>query len=94
MICYEFKKSFDKSVKSLPERDKTAAKELCKSFINVLEKKEKPSKGLGLEHLQKDYWEARGSYKQRILFRWRGNYVEFILAGNHDQIKRFLKENV
>jgi hypothetical protein len=29
----------------------------------------------------------------RILFRWEGDLVEFILAGNHDDVKRFLKQN-
>ena len=92
MITYEFKNSFDKSVKSISERDKRGIKELCKSFIDVLEKKDVASKGLGSKRLKESFWEVRGSLRLRILFRWEGSKVEFILAGNHDQIKRFLKE--
>ena len=92
MIEYEFKPSFDKSVKSLPDKDKKAIKELAKDLIDILERKQKPHKGLGLSPLIKPYWEIRASYKQRILFRWVKNYIEFILAGSHDQIKKYLKE--
>ncbi|MBU1912962.1 MAG: hypothetical protein KKB22_05485 [Candidatus Omnitrophica bacterium] len=28
--------------------------------------------------------------KARILFRWKEDLVEFILAGDHDDIKRYL----
>ena len=92
MISYEFKNSFDKSIKSLPHKEKQAAKDLAKSLIDVLERKKQASKGLGLECLRGDYWEARKSHKQRMLFRWRGNHVEFILVGSHDQIRKFLRE--
>ena len=93
MIIWEFKPSFDKSVKALPKKDKKAIKELAKKLIDVLEGKDVTSKGLGLAPLRRDFFEIRASYKRRILFRWKDNRVEFILAGNHDQIKRFLKEN-
>ena len=93
MITWEFKPSFDKSVKSLSKNNKEAIKDLAKRLINVLEGKKIPSKGLSLTPLRKDFLEIRASYKRRILFRWKDNHVEFILAGNHDQIRRFLKEN-
>jgi len=49
------------------------------------------SKGLGLKNLKKNYWEIRKGLKLRILFRWHADLVEFILAGTHDDIEKFLK---
>ena len=37
----------------------------------------------------KPSWEVRKGIKTRILLRWEGDLVEFILAGNHDDIKKF-----
>ena len=93
MITWEFKPSFDRSVKSLPDKDKVEIKELAKDLIDILQSGEQPSKGLGLTPLRKNLLEIRASYKRRILFRWKNNHIEFILAGNHDQIRAFLKEN-
>ena len=89
---FEFKPSFDKSVKSLPPRDKQEIKELCKNLIDVLSGKKVLSKGLGLRNLRKNYWEIRKGLKLRIIFHWQDDFVEFLLAGSHDDIKRFLKE--
>jgi hypothetical protein len=93
MITWEFKPSFDKSVKSLPAKDKEAVKELAKSLIGLLEDGRQLSKGLGLTPLRKNILEIRAGYKRRIIFRWTGDHIEFILAGNHDQVRAFLKEN-
>lgn len=93
MITWEFKPSFDKSVKALPKKDKEVMKRLAKALIDILEGNQAASKGTGLKPLRKDYFEIRTSYKKRIIFRWQNDHVEFILAGNHDQVKKFLKEN-
>ena len=51
------------------------------------------SADIGTVGLMGDYWEVRKGIKARILFRWKGDLVEFVLAGNHDDIKRFLKNS-
>ena len=48
-------------------------------------------KGIGLKRLRGDFWEVRKGLKVRLLFRWNGDCVEFVLAGNHDDVHRFLK---
>ena len=48
-------------------------------------------KGLGLKRLRGNFWEVRKGIKTRVLFRWEGDLVEFIFAGDHDDVKRFLK---
>ena len=88
---FEFKPSFERSIKSLPASEKADVKEAASQLIDVLSKDRQIHQGLGLKRLRRDFWEARKGIKVRILFRWAGDLVEFVLAGNHDDIKRFLK---
>ena len=48
--------------------------------------------GIGLKSLKPGIWEARAGLADRILFRWTGDVVEFLFVGNHDEIKRLLKQ--
>ena len=88
---YEFKPSFDRSVKSLPHEIQQEVKELCITLINSLSGERELSLGMGLKNLRKNFWEIRKGLKLRILFRWRADHVEFVLAGSHEDIKRYLK---
>ncbi|MCK4463638.1 MAG: hypothetical protein KAU58_04940 [Candidatus Omnitrophica bacterium] len=88
---YEFKKSFNKCIKNLPEEAKLAIKELAFDTIDVISTGKKPSKGMRLTRLRKDYWEVSTTMKERIVFKLIDDLIQFILAGNHDHIKRFLK---
>ena len=88
---FEFKSSFDKSVKSLHGREKDEVKQAAMQTIGILSQDRIIHKGLGLKRLKGDYWEIRKGLKARILFRWEGDLVEFILAGDHNDIKRYLK---
>jgi len=45
---YEFKPSFDRSVKSLPLKEKQEIKELCIDLIDVLSGDRELSSGMGL----------------------------------------------
>lgn len=89
---FEFKPSFDKSVKSLSSKTKQEIKELCINLIDRLSSGRSLSTGLGLKNLRKNFWEIRKGLRLRILFRWKGDLVEFILAGTHEDIKNFLKK--
>lgn len=88
---FEFKPSFDRSIKSLAPSEKADVKEAASQLIDVLSQARQIHPGLGLKRLTRDFWEARKGIKARILFRWTGDLVEFVLAGNHDDVKRFLK---
>lgn len=88
---FEFKPSFDRSIKALNPSDKAGVKDSASDLIDVLSKSQPIYQGLGLKRLRQNYWESRSGIKARILFRWTGDLIEFILAGNHDDIKRFLK---
>ena len=88
---YEFKPSFDRSVKSIPEERKQEIKELCIILIDILSGEQDLPVGLGLKNLRKNFWEIRKGLKLRILFRLKADHIEFVLAGTHEEIKRYLK---
>ena len=89
---YEFKPSFDRSVKALAPQEKQEIKTICIQLIDILSGEKSLFAGLGLKNLRKNYWEIRKGLKSRILFRRQDDLVEFILAGSHEDIKRFLKQ--
>jgi hypothetical protein len=92
-VRFEFKPSFDRSVKALSPRLKAEAKTACYAFLDLLEIKRPLPPGIGLKRLRDDFWEVRRGLHNRILFRWRHDFIEFVLAGNHDSIRAFLKDN-
>jgi hypothetical protein len=50
-MTYEFKSSFDRSVKLLPSETKKEVKELCITLVDVLSGEKELSGGLGLKNL-------------------------------------------
>ncbi len=88
---FEFKPSFDRSVKSFPDKEKEEIKKTVIQTIDILSHDRMIHRGVGLKRLRGNFWEVRRSLKARILFRWERDLVEFILAGDHDDIKRYLK---
>jgi mRNA-degrading endonuclease YafQ of YafQ-DinJ toxin-antitoxin module len=87
---FEFKTSFDRSIKSLRGNEKEELKKVAIETIDILSSDRLTHKGLGLKRLRGDYWEVRKGLEARILFRWKGDLVEFVLAGNHNDIRRYL----
>lgn len=88
---FEFKPSFERSLGQFPDSEKTQIKAVAIQFIDILSHDRFIHKGLGLKRLRKNFWEVRKGIKTRILFRWEGDLVEFVLAGDHDDIRKFLK---
>lgn len=88
---FEFKPSFDRSVKTFHGREKEEIKQGALQAIDILSQDRMIHKGIGLKRLRGDYWEIRKGLKARVLFRWKGDLVEFIIAGDHNDIRRYLK---
>ena len=88
---YELKKSFDRSVKGLSDDAKIEIKKAVFEIIDIVATGKTPSKGQSLTRLHKDYWEARTTIRERILFKLTDDLIQFIIVGNHEDIKRFLK---
>lgn len=88
---FEFKPSFGRSIKAFQGREKEEIKKAALEAIDILSQDKIIHKGIGLKRLRGDFWEIRKGLKARVLFRWQGELVEFILAGDHNDIKRYLK---
>jgi len=88
---FEFKPSFDRSVKGFYGKDKEEIKQAALQAIDILSTDRLLHKGLGLKRLKGDFWEIRKGLKARILFRWEDDLIEFVLAGDHDDIRRYLR---
>ena len=89
---FEFKPSFDRSIRYFHGRKKEDIKQAAIQTIDILSHSKTTHKGLGLKRLQGNFWETRAGLKARILFRWKEDLVEFILAGDHDDIKRYFRD--
>jgi hypothetical protein len=90
---FEFKPSFDRSVKNFHGREKEEIKRVALQAIDILSSDRLLHKGIGLKRLRGDFWEIRKGLKARILFRWDKDLVEFVLAGDHNDIRRYLKNS-
>ncbi|HVN67170.1 MAG TPA: hypothetical protein VMT55_02275 [Candidatus Sulfotelmatobacter sp.] len=50
--------------------------------------------GLGLKRLgSNDIWEIRTSLKDRIVFSFKQDNITFILVGNHEDVRNYLKDH-
>jgi hypothetical protein len=91
-VRYEFKPSFDRSIKGLLAGQSEEIMTVCLAFLDLLESRTSLPAGIGLKHLRDDFWEVRHGLQNRILFRWSHDLIEFVLAGDHDSIRDFLKK--
>jgi hypothetical protein len=76
---------------SLPYEEKEEIKKAILHAIDVLSQDRPLFHGLGLKRLRGDFWEFRVGIRARVVFRWNRYLAEFVLVGDHDQIKRFLR---
>lgn len=82
--------AFLKSFRSLPVDRQGRISDALKKLDLLFLKQEKPV-GLGLKQLRHGIWEIRSGLSDRILFRRQSDTIEFLIAGNHDEIRRYLK---
>jgi hypothetical protein len=87
---YEANPAFERSVRRLPADRKDRVKRAVRQLVAFFETRQQPE-GLGLKRLRGDYWEVRAGLGDRIIFRLTGDLVEFLLAGNHHEIRQFLR---
>jgi len=87
---YQYKPAFSKTIEKLSLNRKEKIKEAIRSLVVFFETGQH-AQGLGLKKLKREFWEIRTDLRDRILFRLKGDLAEFVICGNHDEIKRFLK---
>jgi hypothetical protein len=56
---YEFKPSFERSIKALTTKERAEIKAAGIAFIDLLDLRTRLPIGIGLKHLEDDYWEIR-----------------------------------
>ncbi len=89
-MTYRYLTSFDRSFRSLGQSQQGKVKKALERFFDFIETSQHPA-GLGLKKLVKNYWEIRVDLSLRIIFQQDTGLVTFILVGDHNQIRRFLK---
>ena len=47
--------------------------------------------GLGIRRLKRDYFEFRADRDMRMVFKLEGSTASLIFLGNHDDVRRFIK---
>jgi len=68
-----------------------AIHEAVSALVECFEREVRPPVGLGLKKLRPPVWEIRSSLHDRILFGWNRDVITFLVAGDHEDLKRFLK---
>ena len=48
--------------------------------------------GISIRRLRKNIFECRAGLKVRLLFRQKGEALEFFFAGNHDDVRRVIQD--
>ena len=90
MIRTRFLRSFDETLKALSPQEAARVEAAIRRLLEYFGGGEKPL-GLGLSKLKRTYWEIRAGLDKRIFFSLEGDRVTFILIGNHDEIRRYLR---
>jgi len=86
----ELLKSFRAQVRQLP---KARRREIARAIDAMQEVFGKPHvhSGLGIRRLHRNYFECRAGLDIRLAFRTERGCLTFVAAGNHDDIRRFIK---
>lgn len=87
---YQSNPRFDRSIRRLDPTRRRAIQDTIERLVAAFETGQVPV-GLGLKHLRSGLWECRAGLSDRILFYRHRDAVEFLLADNHEEIKRALQ---
>lgn len=90
MIRVVFLRSFDRSLTRLRAAERAQARQALESLLDYFNGGPKPI-GLGLRKLRGAYWEIRLSLAGRIIFSLERDVAAFVLVGDHEAIRRFLR---
>ena len=85
-----FTRSFERTLAPSPKNQKI--KESAEKILTAFEEGQKPA-GVGLKKLRDNIWEARVDIRVRVLFAIEPGELKFLLAGDHNEIKKYLKNS-
>ena len=91
----EYATRFEKSLRRLPIQDRIRTAEAVEQIIRYFETQQAPE-GLGLKKLFSRaqlgaVFEARVSRALRLLFSVYDAVVTFLMVGDHDEVRRFIR---
>ena len=84
--------SFERSVKKLTRQDKDNLAESLESFNLFLLSGEAPA-GFGFKKINHDKYEFRVDIRLRVVVKIEGGDYYLVLAGNHDEVKKYLRHH-
>ena len=87
---YTYQPSFLAATERLSRTETTRLLKAIEKFQTAIEARQWP-RGLGLTHLRDDFFEFRVDIHARVVYRRSLDMVPYVLYGNHDEIRRFLK---
>ncbi|MFZ2603847.1 MAG: hypothetical protein WAX79_07620 [Candidatus Omnitrophota bacterium] len=82
--------SFERSVKKLSHQDKNNLAGSLEVFNSFLLSGELPA-GFGFKKINHDKYEFRVDIRLRVVVKVEGDIYYLVLAGNHDEVKRYLR---
>jgi len=82
--------SYDRSFKKLTSPQQENSIRAVDALIKFIKTGKKPQ-GFGLKKVRKDYWEIRLSVKNRIIFEFKVDMINFAFVGDHNEVRKFLK---
>ena len=82
--------SFERSVKKLTRQDKDNLAESLEAFNSFLFSGELPV-GFGFKKINHDKYEFRVDIRLRVVVKVEGDDYYLALAGNHNDVKRYLR---
>jgi mRNA-degrading endonuclease RelE of RelBE toxin-antitoxin system len=84
--------SFERSVKNLTRQNKERLAESLEAFNSFLFSGELPV-GFGFKKINHDKYEFRVDIKLRVVVKVEGDFYYLVLAGNHDEVRRYLRRH-
>lgn len=82
--------SFERSLKKLSLLERKQVAESLEFFNKMLENGNCPA-GLGFKKINHDKYELRASIRIRVVMKLHADKFYLVLAGNHDEVKRYLR---
>ena len=83
--------SFKRSAKKLGRGDKEQLAESLEKFNNFVISGDAPS-GLGFRKINHDKYEFRAGLKLRVVLKAKDDIYYLVMAGSHDDVKRYLRK--
>ncbi|HAH20764.1 MAG: hypothetical protein A2Y00_02745 [Omnitrophica WOR_2 bacterium GWF2_43_52] len=82
--------SFERSLKKLTPQEKKQTAESLETFNGMLAFGHFPT-GLGFKKINHDKYELRVTIRLRVVMKIEGDACYLVLVGNHDEVRRYLR---